>query len=227
MRRSFSAIMAGVALAALAYGPALAADLPSQSAAPYYIPPPLFTWAGFYAGATAGLNFGQFTDGGRAYFNNAFGGLYGIEAGYNYQSGSLVAGVEANLDFGSIYGSAAPFPNVWSSGHVTGDGSLRVRFGYALDRALIYVTGGYAGATMTGSLNDASAVPSVLASQSTYLNGFTIGGGLEFAVTNRVSIKAEYLFNDFGGAGLFAGTRDTLSSGVEYSTFRAGVNYHF
>lgn len=227
MKQILSAILAGAALSGLAFCPAVAADLPSPASAPYYREPPMFTWAGVYAGATAGVNFGRFSEGGSTNFGNMFGGLYGLTAGYNYQSGPLVAGVEADLDFGSVYGSANPRANVWSSGNVTGTGSLRARFGYAMDRALLYVTGGYTGAAVRGSLTDLSGAPNVYANQSAYLNGFVVGAGLEFAVTDRISIKGEYLFNDYGSSGFFGGTRDSLSSGVGFSTLRAGVNYHF
>lgn len=227
MKQVLSAILLGAALSGLTLCTAVAADLPAQSSAPYYPGPPLFTWAGVYVGANAGVNFGRFSEGGAANFGNTFGGLYGLTAGYNYQSGPLVAGVEADLDFGSVYGSASPAARVWSSGNVTGNGSLRARFGYAMDRALLFVTGGYTGAAVRGSLTDLAGVPNVSANQSAYLNGFAIGAGLEFAVTDRISIKGEYLFNDYGSSDFFGGTRDNLTSGVAFSTLRAGVNYHF
>jgi outer membrane immunogenic protein len=228
MKRSLSACLAGAALSVLAFCPASAADLPMGGGpAPFYPGPPLFTWTGVYVGANAGFNFGRFSGGGGPFFGNALGGLYGITAGYNYQSGPLVAGVEADLDFGSVNGNRNPATNVWGTGNVVGAGSLRARFGYALNRALIYITGGYAGASLKGSVTDVSAAPNLFASQSAYLNGFTIGTGLEFAVTDHVSIKGEYLYNDFGSAGYFGGTRDALNAGVRYSTVRGGVNYHF
>jgi outer membrane immunogenic protein len=228
MKRTFSALVAGAGLAALAVASAQAADLPSRKMAPYYAAPPLFTWTGFYAGANAGLNFGQFTDRGQSYFNNAIGGLYGVEAGYNYQSGAFVVGGAADINFGSVNGPASPFPGANASGNVTGDGTIRVRFGYALDRALLYITGGYAGANVKGSVADFSpGGPAIFASQSNYLNGFVVGGGLEFAVTNNVSLKGEYLFKDFGSANYFSGTRDAINSGISYSTLRAGIDYHF
>jgi outer membrane immunogenic protein len=227
MKRTLSALLAGTALSALTLCSAPAADLPSRSAPPYYAAPPLFTWSGFYVGANAAINFGQFTDGGANYFGNGFGGLYGLTAGYNYQSGPLVAGVEGDLNFGSINGTGSPYAGVNGSGNVTGEGSLRVRFGYALDRALLYVTGGYTGANLKGSVADFSGAPNIYASQSAYLNGFILGGGLEFAVTNNISLKAEYLFNDYGSASYFSSTRDAMTSGVNFSTLRAGINYHF
>jgi outer membrane immunogenic protein len=227
MKRNLSAFLAGAALAALATGSAAAADLPSRTAAPYYAAPPLFTWTGFYVGANAGVDFGQFTGGGGNYFGSGFGGLYGLTAGYNYQSGPLVAGLEADLDFGSVNGVGHPFGSVNGSGNVTGDGSVRVRFGYALDRALFYVTGGYTGASVKGNVADYGSSPNIYASQSAYMNGFVVGTGVEYAITNNISLKGEYLFNDYGSTPYFTGTRDAINSGVNFSTFRAGINYHF
>lgn len=226
MTRNLSAWLAGAAFSAVAFTSANAADLPYRSRAPFYTPPPVFTWAGVYVGANASMNIGQFSEGGANYFGNAFGGLYGVTAGYNYQAGALVAGVEADLDFGSVNGMAYPIGGVHSSGNITGDGSLRARFGYAFDRALLYITGGYTGASMRGSLADLGT-PNIYAGQSNYLNGFVVGGGLEYSVTNNVSLKAEYLFNDYGSTPFFSGTRDSITSGVSFSTIRAGVNYHF
>jgi outer membrane immunogenic protein len=227
MKRILSASLAGAGFAALALHSAAAADLPSRSASPYYNPPPIFTWTGFYVGGNAGLNFGQFSGNGTNYFGNSFGGLYGVTAGYNYQSGNLVAGLEGDIDFGSVNGQNYPFPGAHASGNVTGEGSLRVRFGYALDRALLYVTGGYTGANLKGSLADFSAAPNLYASQSAYLNGFVIGAGMEYALTNNISVKAEYLFNDYGYAPYFSGTRDSMLSGAYLSSLKAGINYHF
>ena len=227
MKRIFSALLAGAVLTAPALCPAVAADLPPQSAEPYYPGPALFTWSGFYAGVNAGVNFGRFSENGGPYFGSAFGGLYGLSAGYNYQSGPLVAGVEADLDFGSVNGSGNPYMNVWGSGNITGDGSLRGRFGYAFNRAMIYVTAGYTGASLKGSVSDLSGAPNIYASQSAYLNGLVLGTGLEFAITDRISIKGEYLFSDYGSTGYFAGTRDNMTAGARFSTLRAGINYHF
>jgi outer membrane immunogenic protein len=222
---------ASKALAALAIavstGSALAADLPMRSSAPYYAPPPIFTWTGFYLGANAGFGFGHGTYGGDAAFGSQNGGLIGLTAGYNYQAGPLVAGIEADIDFSGIAGSNVPANSRFTSGNVTSVGTLRARFGYALDRALLYVTGGYAGANMRGSLTDSSANPNIFFGQSNYLNGYVLGLGLEYALTNNLSVKAEYLYSYFGTENYFGGTRDSISAGTQFSTLKAGVNYHF
>ena len=207
--------------------PALAADLPPYSPPPYYQPAPIFTWTGAYIGANAAFGFGSFTNGGSPYFGNADGGLFGLTAGYNYRSGPLVAGVEGDIAFGGISGSNSPYGGVYSTGNVNGEGSLRVRFGYAFNHTMVYITGGYTGANLKGALTDYAATPNIYANKSTFLNGWTIGGGIEFALTHNVSVKAEYLYSDYGSGNLFNGTIDNIHPGLSLSTLRAGVNYHF
>lgn len=223
MRRALLGLLASSAMAF----PAIAADLPSQGGAPYYAPPPIFTWTGAYIGANASYAFGRYTSGGSPYFGNAGGGLFGLTAGYNYQSGPLVVGVEGDIDFGGVSGTGYPAGGISGTGDLTTEGSVRARFGYAFDHALFYITGGYTGANLKGSLSDLSVSPNLFVSQSTYLNGFVVGGGVEYALTRNISVKAEYLFNDYGSSGLFGGTRDSIGAGLALSTFRAGINYHF
>jgi len=231
MTRSLLAGFARKALAALALTSlatsVVAADLPPRSTAPYYPAPPIFTWTGFYLGANGGFGIGRSTFGGGPDFGTQTGGLVGLTAGYNYQSGPLVAGIEADIDFAGIAGSSIPKFATFTSGNVSSVGTLRGRFGYAVDHALFYVTGGYAGANMRGSLVDTSTNPNLLFSQSNYLNGFVLGLGMEFAVTPNISVKAEYLYSYYGSANYFGGTLDSVSAGTNFSTLKGGVNYHF
>jgi outer membrane immunogenic protein len=207
--------------------PAMAADLPPYSPAPYYQPAPIFTWTGIYVGANAAFGFGRYTNDGTSYFGNTDGGLFGVEAGYNYQSGPLVAGVEGDINFGSVSGNSSPAPGITANGNINGEGSIRARFGYAIDHTLFYITGGYTGANLKGTVTDNAIAPNIYANESTFLNGWTIGTGVEFAVTRNISVKAEYLFDDYGNGSLFSGTRDAIHPGLTMSTLRAGINYHF
>ncbi|MGD0634974.1 MAG: outer membrane beta-barrel protein [Beijerinckiaceae bacterium] len=222
-----------LAIAALALGlasPALAADLPNRYNSPqndYYAPPPVFTWTGLYAGLNGALAAGRFSNGGNAAFGNSFGGLGGLTAGYNYQSGSLLVGAEGDFAFGSAQGSGVFNNTAAGNGQVQNIDTARVRFGYIYDHFLFYVTGGYAGGNVHGSVIDTSANPNLLISQSQYLNGWTIGTGVEVAVTNHISVKGEYLFTQLGGNNFFNGTRDQLNSGLNLNLIRVGANYRF
>ena len=223
--RRFALALSAACLAA----PAFAADLPSRYApqVPYY-PPPIFTFNGLYAGINGQLGFGSVsTSGGNAAFGGPFGGLGGATLGYNYQSGNLLVGAEADIGFGTI-SSPSNFGYALNSGvAIHGLGTARARVGYVMDRALVYVTGGYAGAQMDGSVADFGRMPAYVLNESHYLNGFAVGAGVEYALTTRSSVKGEYLFTDFGSQGYFPGTRDAVSASTHINLVRAGLNYHF
>lgn len=208
--------------------PAFAADLPSHYApAPYYDAAPVFTWSGLYAGINGQLGVGSFTNGGEGAFGSPFGGLGGVTVGYNYQQGNLLVGAEGDIGFGSISSSGNVGPGTTSSGDIHGIGTVRARVGYVWDRALLYVTGGYAGASLTGKVSDFAGSPNLVLDQSHYLNGYAVGAGIEYAITTKISVKGEYLFTGFGGESYFGGTKDALNAGAHINLIRAGVNYHF
>jgi len=190
-----------------------AADLPRRNvapAAPVYAAP-VFTWTGFYAGANAGYGWNSFTRGGDTLFGSANGGNYGLTGGYNYQIGQYVVGVEGDYDFMSAKGT-----NGANSGTQNSLGTLRGRVGYAVDRALLFGTAGYAGA----SIKTANASTS----GTQWYNGYVLGGGLEYAFTNNISGKAEYLWDNLSSQSIL---NNTNTAGMRDSILRAGVNYHF
>ena len=208
---------------------AFAADLPSRYApsAPYYDPVPVFAWTGFYAGINGQFGVGSFTRGGSAVFGSPIGGLGGATVGYNYQSGKLVVGAEADIGFGSLSDSGNFGPGTTGTGKINTLGTARMRVGYVWDRALLYVTGGYAGTSLNGSVSDFTRSPNLGLSESHYLNGYAVGAGVEYAITTRISVKGEYIFTGFNSTQYFAGTRDAVSSGANINLIRAGLNYHF
>ena len=208
----------------------LAADLPSRynaPIAPYYDPVPTFAWSGLYVGLNGQFGFGSFSQGGSQHFGSPLGGLGGATIGYNYQSGQLLVGVEADAAFGQISGSGNFGNGTNSSGVINGLGTARARVGYVWDRMLFFGTAGYAGTSLNGKVSDFSASPNLLVTESHYLNGYAVGLGVEYAVTTKISLKGEYLFTGFGSANYFSGTRDSMNSGANISLVRAGLNYHF
>ena len=160
-------------------------------------------------------------------FGSPVGGLGGGTIGYNYQSGQLLIGGEADLAFGSISGNGNFGTGTSSSGAIHGLGTIRARVGYVYDRALFYVTGGYAGTVLDGKISDFAGTPNLVIDQSHYLNGFAVGLGVEYAITTKISVKGEYLFTGFESPRYFGNTRDAISSGANISLIRAGLNYHF
>ena len=212
-----AALLAGVASSALA------ADLPSKKGPPPapVVYAPAFSWTGFYVGANAGW---AFADPSKTNLPSASGGLIGGQVGYNYQVGQFVGGVEADLDYNSANRSHgyALGTNKLSVGTMTTE---RVRAGVAMDRALLFVTGGYAGVDVRGSFND--TVNGLNGAQTVWRNGGVVGAGIEYAFTNNLSAKAEYLYIPLSSASYFAGTPDAERSGLGINTIRAGVNYKF
>ena len=218
-------------IAALAIGTsgAFAADLPTRKAppAPAFIPPPLFTWTGFYVGVNAGYGWGSFQGGNASLLANPKGGMLGGTVGYNYQFGQYVVGYEGDVDYVDTKWVSGRHTNAAGAiGTVRVDDALvteRLRMGYAWDRALIFLTGGYAGADI-----DAALVDPARGAWSTgnWSNGYALGGGVEYAFTNNITAKAEYIFAGFGSHHYFGGA-DATNSSLNLSLVRVGLNYKF
>ena len=79
---------------------------------------------------------------------------------------------------------------------------MRARLGYAMDRTLVYVTGGYAFGQFKHSMIDDGY--EVIWNQSKVKSGWALGGGVEHAIANNWTVKAEALYMDFGSKGTMA-----------------------
>src|ERR1700684_4069030 len=190
MKRVFLAL---VGLAALT-GTAAAADLPPRMApAPYYKAPAevqVYNWTGFYIGINGGGGFGRSDWDSIGSSFDVSGVLVGGTVGYNYQFGQAVVGVEGDIDWAHINGTtntACPFGCKTTDNWLS---TVRGRIGYAADRFMPFITGG-------GAFGDIKAnTPGFSGSDDRA--GWTIGGGLEFALAQNWTAKAEYLYVDLG-----------------------------
>jgi outer membrane immunogenic protein len=218
------------AVALVAASPALAADLPvapPPQAPATYVPAvvPVYNWSGVYIGLNGGYGFGNsdweastgFADTGNF---NIKGALVGGTIGANFQSGQFVFGVEGDGDWAKITGSVA-------CGFVTCQTSsdwlatLRGRLGYAFDRVLVYATGG-------GAAGDVKATIPGFSTDSTEF-GWTAGAGVEFAITENITIKGEYLFVNLekGSCGAAACGAPAIPVEFDSSLVRGGLNFKF
>jgi outer membrane immunogenic protein len=216
---------------------AIAADLPSRAPPPVYIPPtPIFTWTGVYIGGQVGYAWGTqranvaFPTG--ILFNSysAEGVIGGAHVGYNYQVNQWVLGIEGSVDGTSISKTYIPggtifpaFPGFGATYSTSSpiQGSIRGRVGIAWDRALLYATGGAAFAGVDATYT----TPSGSISRSTTRVGWTVGGGIEYAVTNNWSVYAEYRYSDFGN---YANDlANVFTPGGVVVPIAATVNRHF
>ena len=203
-----------------------AADL---SVAPLYKAPPpppvtpAYNWSGFYVGVNGGGGWGRSFWDANADRIGLSGGLVGGTAGYNWQFGSAVVGVEGDIDWANLSGTSTSVG--CPVGCSTSDSwlsTVRGRVGYAFDRFLPYVTGGLA----VGDIQ--AATPGFPGATSTNA-GWTLGAGLEVALQGNWSAKAEYLHVDLGrfncGTNCAAVPTDNVS--MHDDVFRAGLNYRF
>src|ERR1700761_142115 len=197
----------GLALAGTAS--ARAADLSYGSRGPYTVNQPLnaYSWAGPYLGGNLGYQWGSVS-------NNPTkpsGFVGGATAGYNFQSGSWVFGVEGDLEVTGADDTFAPwkFSNPWF-------GTVRGRAGYAFNNILFYGTAGLA-------FGELRAETFGLSESQTSV-GWTLGAGTEFGLAQNWTAKIEYLYVDLSES-QFAITG--LSNAYHFSVIRAGVNYHF
>ncbi|MDF2117802.1 porin family protein [Roseiarcaceae bacterium H3SJ34-1] len=228
-----------LALAALLGTTALAAaaDLPSRGYAPAPVyAAPIFTWTGFYIGVNAGYAgdkyeypFAGFGIAGSAKLNSS-GFIGGGQIGYNYQfaGSAIVVGLEADLQYTNIEGKLSlavpPFLALTAGSQMDYLGTVRARLGYAfMDRALLYVTGGYAYGKVKSSIN----INGFGLGTSSTNGGWTAGVGLEYALTPNWSFKTEYLYADLGNKNII--TVPGFSLGVKSTAHivRAGLNYRF
>ena len=210
-------LLAGVALFGFA-GAASAADLPVRAAppAPVIAAVPVFTWTGFYVGVNAGYGWNandSITVGRRdvSTCDDDGGFVGGGQAGYNYQIGSFVVGLEGDIQYADLGGDDRfdfDGDGILDDGFNTSDwfGTVRARAGLAFDRALIYATGGFAFAGTTRHRLD-------------------VGGGLEYAFTNNLSAKIEGLYVNLDQDDNFPGL--DLDNDAEFGVVRAGLNFRF
>lgn len=232
-------LMIGAALALIA-GPALAADLPvfSEPIAPY-IAPAAFSWTGLYVGANASYGIGRSDASANIDIEEiegpdesidvavgdwwSGGGLLGAHVGYNYQFGLFVVGAEIAAAWSGVDGedrATIDGPGFSAEGHLTTDlnwlATARAKAGVAFDRALLYAIGGVAWGEVNNTVGFGISTPRGSASDewgSTETSvGWTIGLGLEYAVTDNIVVGMEYQHVDFGDSNTV--TIDTDSEAV-------------
>ena len=242
----------GVALVALGLGtPAVfAAERPVP--APAYAPPPapVYTWNGCYVGASAGTSSGSsqhFDTAGNA-ITNSFdlsGFIGGGQLGCNWQWGAWVFGIEGdgsatNKSGQGIELNPIPRPNtLWISEtqerwFVTARARLGLtNFWWFGDKTLVYVTGGGAWAKIDASEWLTTNPIATGHQESSTRSGWTVGGGIEYALGYGWSVKSEFLYADFGTFQTFtsppfgAAGIEPRDVKVKDYVWRAGMNYKF
>jgi outer membrane immunogenic protein len=218
--------------------PVNASDLPVRQAAappPILSPVPVYNWTGIYIGINGGYAFGTqdplslISDNYSSFNYTANGWLFGGTFGAQIQSGHVVLGIEADIDWTDIKGSGTgPVSFLGTAGTGTLSSSfssvstLRTRVGYAQDNWLFFGTFGLAAvygsssfSQGVGILCNTATTPSCN-SKSALHAGLAAGAGVEYGITPNWSAKLEYIW-------MGAGAGNTMYENMA----RAGLNYRF
>jgi len=255
-------LIASAASLALMAGTAQAADFPITPAYGGPIIVPAYQWSGFYLGANAGGHFGNdkltttvtpvfaFPPADAVAIDSASpttlepaGFIGGLQSGYNWQFNQILVGVEVDANW--MGGTArrtllniptsVPNESMSNSTNAIFLFTARPRLGWVWDRALIYVTGGYAmgNVKFADSLTAGTVVgPLTFGSVTTaHMSGWTAGLGFEYGLSEAWTVKAEYLYVDLGTfantAGFPAGDLFTYNHKYTDNVARVGLNYKF
>jgi outer membrane immunogenic protein len=248
---------------------ASAADLAARPYTKAPVPPAtVYSWTGFYVGGNVGYGWGRsdldtVLDPTSSWqieptaFKNEFialsnrrltpqGVVGGLQAGYNWQAGAAVFGIEADIN-GSDIGQRSIFtgpnpPTVRTFNEsIRNDwfATFRGRAGYAANTTLFYITGGLAVGDVKGSwdLSSTNGYMKTASANETRV-GWTVGAGVEHAFTPNWTVKLEYLYTDLGNinytstyvpGSTFAPPGfnyvEHLSQNFTFQTVRVGLNY--
>ncbi len=215
-----------------------------------YAPEPVANWAGLYIGGNGGggtaLNKSALQVPGalNERFNLSPDGYFGgAQIGYNFQAGSVVYGLETDIQGGSLKDNyacqlicqpTAPTLAAFNQ-KMEWFGTVRGRLGYSIGSTLFYGTGGFAYGNVKTSILGSGGIP-IDQSFSHTKTGYAVGGGIESPFDlfgwfgKNWTSKTEYLFVDLGRSNdsfTVGGAIVNFSTRAQEHMLRTGLNYHF
>jgi len=152
-----------------------------------------------------------------------------VLAGYNWQTGPWVFGLEGDIGWTNAHGTGEQgpppaltvLPNTYD---VNWTGHVRGRFGYAIDNWLFFIAGGFAVADF--DFHEGGTVSTIPTVEATY-NGWSIGGGIELAILRNLIGRIEYLYDDFGHKDYIGSTGDPYRVHFRGQTLRGALAWKF
>jgi opacity protein-like surface antigen len=203
---------------------ALAADMPTKapvSKAPIAAPP--YNWSGFYVGVNFG---GAWTNGSlNIPGNNFYGGITefigGVQAGYNFQAGHILLGIEGDFDWASFNYPALSVPTLGSVSH-RWISTVAGRVGLVNDRWLVFAKVGGGWVQSDGTVNVLGS-PSWNGSSTS--GGWLIGGGIEYGFKAHWTVKLEYDYLALSNWN--SATVPAVALNRDVQMIKAGINYKF
>ena len=170
----------------------------------------------------------------------------GFQFGYLQQfDNHWVVGGEADFSYpatNNTYTNTFPETGTFDRFSVRNNlqGSLRMRMGYALDRFLPFVTAGVSFASMGLYYDNDQQNSNTAYSTSTAQAGWVLGGGLEYGILDNLSVRAEYIYTDYGNAlnmnmpsldsspdGIPPDSSGAAHVNMSTNVLRAAINYRF
>jgi outer membrane immunogenic protein len=253
MRRKFLLGTALLAFAAAGGGSAIAADIGARPVGPPPVAAPAFVsdWTGFYIGINGGGGGGttsfqaqEFLTGSAALIPpnvSPSGGIFGFQAGHNWQWGPVVGGLEIDFDGASLkdtstfFATGFPFDTFSAEAKIDELASARARLGYLIfPNWLLYGTTGLGFGHFRLNTTDTFTTPTVVDTVTNYTNnfGWVVGAGLEWKFFDHWLLRGEWLHYDFGRSSQFdlAGVStfiDNVNTRTTVDIGRAALSYKF
>ena len=198
--------------------------------------PAKLQWKGFYGGGSFGYGNGGFSSVAvsntmtgdmisERRFTKSDGLIAGLFVGYNKTKDNFIWGGEADMEMSTVEGARAISGGGTSSFEVLQQASFRGRLGYEMGPALVYLTAGlmiadieYTAIAADGSGN----------SDKNFEYGYTVGVGIDYALTETYFLRAEYRYSEYDDVS-FVNTANTTQFDFEtkFHTVRYGIGATF
>ncbi len=203
-----------------------------------------YSWTGFYVGVDGGYGWERSSETLTtapdpiltSYDYRGTGPFAGGFVGGNYQVNWLVLGVEADWQWSNLTGNSQSLAPLGVTGELPAGpftvstttrnyGSIRGRLGAAFDRFLVFGTGGWATGNPSTAFALVGAAPFVTTGAKS--NGWTVGAGVEFALTDTILTRVEYRYTNLEALGFGDPLTNSGDAGTRapISDLRAGIAY--
>ena len=228
-------VLAFLISASLGFGlqqTALAADMPVK--APVHKAPlvaPVYDWSGLYVGAHIGGAWSNSTltsnNIGTSWNTGGTGFIGGLQAGYNFQVGNFLFGVEGDFDWTTFAGTSGPVATslgiLQASANINWISTVAARFGITSDRLLLYgkIGGGWVQSSAALSVVNGPAI----STGSHTDGGWLVGAGMEYAFASNWTAKLEY--NYIGLSNSTISTPTIVDVRHDIQMLKVGANYQF
>jgi outer membrane immunogenic protein len=238
----FTTLAAAGLIMSAAAAPSFAADLPRAAST-------ITNWTGVHIGINGGYGWGDvltskgsITGGGVTALlpdtsAKMSGGFAGAQVGYDLQMGNFVVGVETDFQGSAINHTdtaSALGATVTEKYTLDAFGTTRARAGVAFDQVLVYGTAGVMYAAASAKLTvQPPAGQELVAINSSWHLGYTVGAGAEWAFARDWTARVEYLYADLGSASYALDTQSIpnitagLDAKMQLNLVRFGINARF